>query len=293
MSANVRLNNPATALHRRIEKGMLLLRRHMKTKPQRVLWLFVGVAILCLLPATAQGSVQAMDGRTLAQRVSDRDDGKDSYAKTEMILVDKAGSERSRVMLLARKKYGDLAKVYIRFNAPPDIEGTAFLAWENREGPDDQYLYLPSLRRVRRIVSSQKDRSFVNSDYTYEDLEKRKVEKDNHRILRSESLGKYDCWILESVPKAASESQYGKLVSWIAKDNYVPVKTEFYDSRNTLSKTYLARDIKKIDGIWTVTESEMHNVKDGTRTILRIRSIRYNTGIPDRVFTTAYLEHGN
>ena len=277
--------------HSPVFEGMILLGRHMETKIQLFSWLFLGLTILCCWSTSAQGAVQAMDGRTLAQQVYDRDDGKDSYAKTEMILVDKGNKERSRVMLLARKMYGDLAKVYIRFNAPPDIEGTAFLGWENREGPDDQYLYLPSLRRVRRIVSSQKDRSFVNSDYTYEDLEKRKVGKDNHTLLRSESLGKHECWVLESVPKETSESQYGKLVSWIAKDIYVPVQTEFYDSRDTLSKRYTAQDIKKIDGIWTVTESEMHNLKDGTRTIIKILSVRYNTGIPDRVFTTGYLEH--
>jgi hypothetical protein len=246
-----------------------------------VCWLWYGALPLRCLAAE--------DGRVLAQRVYDRDTGKNSYAKVEMVLLSKQGNERTRTMVMAMKAFGKLNKRYIRFTEPASIEGTAFLAWENEDRSDDQFLYLPDLGRVRRIVSTQKDRSFVNSDFTYEDLEKRKVDKDSHSMLRSESYEQYECWVLESIPKAESDSQYGKRVSWIAKDSLMPVKGEFYDKQNRLVKTFVAKRLEKIDGIWTAMETEMYDLTKEHRTRLKILEIRYNRGVADRVFTEAYL----
>jgi len=165
-----------------------------------------------------------------------------------------------------------------------------FLAWENEDRSDDQFLYLPELERVRRIVSTQKDHSFVNSDFTYEDLEKRKVDKDTHSILHSESYEQYECWVLESIPKADSASQYGKLVSWIAKDTLIPVKVEYYDKQHRLAKRFMVKRLEKMDRIWTALETEMHDLTRDRHTRLKTLEIRYNQGIADRVLTEAYVQ---
>jgi outer membrane lipoprotein-sorting protein len=235
---------------------------------------------------------QDMDGRTLAQRVYDRDDGKDVYAKVEMLLIDKHGNERLRTMITATKDFGALSKGCTRFLSPASIEGTGFLYWENEERDDDQFIYLPALRRVRRIVATQKDNRFVNTDYTYEDMQKRKVDKDDHKILGTERIGDYDCWVLESAPKDSGDSQYGKCVSWVVKDIYVPVKTEYYDKKGQLEKVFTAKSLRKIDGIWTIMQSEMRDLKREHKTLMRITGIKYNSNIPDSVFTTRYLEEG-
>jgi outer membrane lipoprotein-sorting protein len=232
----------------------------------------------------------AEDGRALAQKVYDRDTGKSSYAKVEMVLMSKQGNERTRTMVVAMKNYGKGHKRYIRFTEPASIAGTAFLAWENEDRSDDQFLYLPELERVRRIVSTQKDHSFVNSDFTYEDLEKRKVDKDTQSILRSESYEQYECWVLESIPKADNASQYGKLVSWVAKDALIPVKVEFYDKQNRLTKRLVVKRLERIDKIWTALETEMYDLTKDHRTRLKTLEIRYNQGVVDRVFTEAYLQ---
>jgi hypothetical protein len=176
--------------------------------------------------ATAEG----MDGVSLAKKVYDRDVGEDSQANVQMLLIDKNGKKSFRTMEVFIKDYGDSSKVYTRFTSPANIEGTAFLTWENKDAEDDQFLYLPALQRVRRIVSSQKSNQFVNTDYTYEDLQSREVETDEHKILREEAYLNYDCWVLESSPKDENDdTQYGKRVSWITKDGYLPVKTEFHE----------------------------------------------------------------
>ena len=89
---------------------------------------------------------------------------------------------------------------------------------------------------------------FVNSDYTYEDMQKRKVQKDHHKLLRSEPFKNYDCWVLESIPKDSKDSQYGKRISWIVKDIFVAVKTEFYNKKGKLQKIFTVRKLHVIDG---------------------------------------------
>lgn len=249
------------------------------------------VFFLCAV-LTSQAPAAEMDGRTLAKKVYERDDGRDSYAYVKMLLIDKRGNKRFRETISATKDYGRLSKSLMKFTSPASIKDTAFLTWENEDRDDDQFLYLPALRRVRRIVANQKDSQFVNTDYTYEDMQKRKVDKDTHTILGSEEVEGYDCWVLESVPKDPESSQYGKVISWIIKDIYIPVKTEYYEKkRGRLEKTHLAKEIQKIDGIYSVMESEMKSFKRQHRTLMKTDSIKYNTNIPDRIFTRRYLEN--
>lgn len=254
----------------------------------------LSIVTTCILFLSALSvEVAALDGDQVAKNVYDRDDGKDSYAKVKMLLVDKKGRKRMRTLITAVKAYGSVNKSFTRFYTPADIDGTAFLTWENPNGDDDQFLYLPALRRVRRVVSTQKKNRFVNTDFTYEDLERREVEQDTHRILKTETYDSYTCWVLESIPKSGASSQYGKRVSWIAQDLYIPLKVQFYDKKKgRMVKRLLNRQVEQIDGIWTVMDSEMQDLKRKHRTLMRISEIKYNRGIPDRVFTREYMMHG-
>ena len=234
----------------------------------------------------------AMDGPTLAKKVLDRNEGSDSKAEVRMLLMDKRGKKLFRTMVTATKKYGNTSKSLIRFTAPPDIKGTAFLTWENEDRDDDQFLYLPALKRVRRIVSTQKNSSFVNTDYTYEDMQRRKPELDLHQIIGEEKLLDHDCWILESIPKNEKDSQYEKRKSWIAKDILLPLKAQYFSKNDRLLKEFIANRIKQIDGIWTVVESEMRDFKKEHRTLLKTDDIKFNCGVEDSVFTEANLLHG-
>lgn len=252
--------------------------------------ILIAIFYLILSTLSLNASAETLTGIDIAKKVFDRDRGDDSYAKIEMALIDKKGKTRVREMIVQRKKFGELNKTLIRFTSPADIEGTGFLSWENKDRDDDQFLFLPALRRVRRIVSSQKDISFVNTDFTYEDLERRKVEKDSHRLLRTEKVNGWECWILESIPKKDSGSQYGKIVSWIVKEIYVPIKVEYYNKRGNMVKRYTVNKLEKINGIWTEMELEMHDLKNNHRTQLKVKEIKYNIGLPNRVFTRQNLE---
>ena len=189
----------------------------------------LGLALAALVVAATSWSAPALDARTIMKRVNDRDDGKDAYAKVEMFLTAAGGYSEKRSLIQAYKYFGGLRKTYTRFTEPASIDGTSFLSWQRgNDLDDDQFLYLPELGRDRRIVSSQKDGDFVNTDFTYEDMQERSVDKDNHTLVREEKIGTYDCWVIESAPKDPASSQYRRWVAWVPKDIYVPLRVEFY-----------------------------------------------------------------
>lgn len=243
--------------------------------------------ILAILPLTA---ANALTGDEIARAVYNRDDGEDSYAASHMMLVDDKGNERHRDLITYEKDYGELLKGFIRFLSPADIEGTGFLSWENEEADDTQYLYLPDLGRSRRIVSSQKDLRFVNTDFTYEDMQRRKPEKDTHAIVGEETWEGHSCYVLEDVPKSKKSSQYSKIVRWIDKESMVPVKIELYNKKGEMFKKYTVEKLEKIDGIWTEREVLMDDLSEKHSTRMTITEIMYNRGLDDETFTLQNLE---
>jgi len=256
---------------------------------EKGLSLLLGI-FLILIPSAAWADPNADE---IAKRVYDRDDGKDSSSKSNMVLIESGGNERPRSMEVFVKDYGNLSKRLIRFTSPSSIDGTSFLAWENSDRDDDQFLFLPAVGRVRRIVANQKDKSFANTDFTYEDLGRRKVEKDIHRYLKSEKFLSRDCWVIEYVPKKDDDSQYGRTVSWIDSSSYLVLKAEFYNKDNKLKKTFEAKKVETVDGILSVMESLMNNLEDNHRTSTKVTSLSYNKGISDNLFSERYLEHND
>jgi len=248
------------------------------------------VFTLWLLASVFPCHAEDLTGRDIAQRVYDRDVGRDSLAEAEMILVSSGGHERARRLRAYTKTDGPVRKVLIRFLSPADIEGTGFLAIEKEGGETEQFLFLPDLKRARRIVASQKSRSFVNSDFTYEDMERRPVDDAEHRLAGEETIANLPCWILESRPLEKAESQYGLLRTWVAKDLDVPLRTHYFDKKGRHFKTYEVRGLKQIEGLWTEMDVLMHNLEDDHRTILKTISIDYNTGLEDTAFTVRALE---
>jgi hypothetical protein len=247
--------------------------------------------MVMLMVFTSLPAAEKLDARTIVQRVNDRDVGKDSYAKVDMLITDRSGITQARSMISATKDFGSTSKSYIRFSSPASIDGTCFLSWQVEGKDDEQFLFLPELGRERRIASSQKDGDFVNTDFTYEDMQERNVDKDTHTLLREEKVGSYDCWVVESVPIDPKTSQYKRRVAWIPKNIFLPVRVEFYTRiLRQPTKILTTRRLEKISGIWTAKEVEMKNHERNTLTLMRTIEIKYNKGLPDRMFTRAYLK---
>ncbi|MCK4554742.1 outer membrane lipoprotein-sorting protein [Candidatus Parcubacteria bacterium] len=249
--------------------------------------LIVAVLSIFLLTGTA---IADMTGEQLAKRIYDRDIGKDSNAVSSMKLINKKGKERVRNFTIrTRKDENGLIRQMIKFQTPADIMDTGFLSIEREGGKTDQSMYLPALRRIWRVGLSNKGGSFVNTNFTYEDMERRPVKNDEHEIVGEATKGDADCYILESRPKKEAKSQYSLIKNWIDKNSYVPVYTELYDKKGKLIKIYRAVKLEKIDGIWTIVEATMKNLNKKTKTIIKVNSIKYNLGLHPKFFTKRYL----
>jgi len=276
---------------------MLLLHRWQRLFFALLVLIWGGIVLPSLIPSQAKGEPDQpgqtnveMTGEKLAQLVYDRDIGDDSCAHSVMGLISRSGKKRIRHFITYRKDDGKLLKQLIRFTSPDDIKGTGFLSFEQDDGATEQFLYLPALRRTRRIVSSQKDHRFVNTDFTYEDMERRRVGDYIHTISGAEKKQGRDCWILESRPKVKTESQYSLIKSWVAKGIYVPLFVEYYSKKGKLIKEYRVAKLEKIQGIWTETEVLMIDLDREHRTLMKTNNIKYNSNLPDDTFTRRNLE---
>ncbi|MFO7850263.1 MAG: outer membrane lipoprotein-sorting protein [Spirochaetia bacterium] len=248
---------------------------------------------IAFLMCISAGSLFAIDGKQVAQNVYDRDSGDTVHALVEMDLVSSDGSVKERIL----EGWGgegeeDRSNMVLVFHRPSSVQGTRFLVKERDSGDDDQWIYLPSLDRVRRIASSEEDSSFMGTDFTYGDMQSRSVDEDTHELLREETFADRDCYVVESVPKDPDDSQYSKRIQWVAKDIWVPLKTEFYDTRGDHLKTMTVKELEKVQGYWTTMETRMENVQSGHATEIRVDKIKYDEELQDSLFTTRFLETG-
>jgi hypothetical protein len=246
----------------------------------------------------------------IARRIQDRDTGRDSRFTMRMKLADRHGRIRERVLdvatLRGREAPGaapgapDGDRRLIRFNYPNDIRGTSFLVWEHPSAEDERFLFLPSLGRVRRIAGSETQDSFVGSDFTYEDIGGRELDEytygfsgaDGENASWSEPGGPArPAWRLESKRKDAS-AQFPRVVSLVLKDSFVVVQAEVFNRRDERQKVYTVRKLDRIEGIWTVMDSEMANASEKTRTGLVVARADYNVGLKEADFSRRELERG-
>ena len=252
--------------------------------------IFLFLMTVMVAQNTAWGKV-VISGQELAQQVFDRENGDDVTAQMKMILVNKLGRERVREFIFNSKDYGTRIKQFNRFLSPADIKDTGFLSIEKDGEETEQFLYLPSQRRSRRIVSSQRSRSYVNSDFSYEDMERRPVEDFEHIISGEETIGNINCYILESKPKDGVETQYGRIKKWIDLQKSMPIYIEYFDKKDKLIKKYRVVTFEKVENIWTEMEIVMEDLKRKHKTVLKVDKIAYNTGLDDEIFTRHYLEN--
>jgi len=249
------------------------------------------LAILALAMPTPAIWATQLSGRQIAQNMHDRNQGQDMQTESRMQLISSSGHVRTRKLVTLGKDFGKWRAQVIRFTAPEDIAGTAFL---NREKPHsndtEQFLYLPALKRTRRIVASQQDRRFVNTDFTYEDMQRLAVDNWQHRLKTQTQIGGMPCYVLISTPKPDSDSQYSKVENTVLKKHFVPIATKYWDQKGQLQKKYRVTALQKIQGIMTEMKMQMHNLQSDHKTVLETLNVKYNTGIPDQVFTQHYLE---
>ncbi len=236
---------------------------------------------------------QNMTARDIVEKVYNRPEGDDMTSSLTMTLINKSGSERVRKIKQFTKDFGEIEKSIMFFQSPADVKNTSFMSWtyDDASKSDDQWIYLPALKKVKRISSDSKSDYFMGSDFTYDDLGDRKLDDDTHTLLREETIDGVDYWIIQSIPKD-EEYMYSKTITWIRKDNYIGLKKEFYDEDDELLKILKIKKFEKISGLDIITNSEMENVQKNHKTTMVLRNVQLNTGITASKFSERMMTRG-
>lgn len=254
--------------------------------------LCLSVLALFLLPRLAQAETPEEKGRAIAVEADARDTGfGDSTADLVMILKNRHGQESTRrIRNRTLEVSGDGDKSLVIFDRPADIKGTAMLTFTHKVGHDDQWLYLPALKRVKRISSANKSGSFMGSEFAYEDLASQEVEKYTDRWLRDEEYGGQSCFVIERDP-VDPRSGYTRQVVWIDQSEYRTLKIDYYDRKNALLKTLTYHGYQQYLGqYWRADEMVMVNHQTGKSSRLMFENYKFRTGLQDKDFTKNSLK---
>jgi hypothetical protein len=259
-----------------------------------------------LLPALAlllANTGFAMDAREIMQKVYDREDGNNAVMDMDMLLIDSKGDQRQRVVKSWRRDAGEQGKdteTIMFFLEPADVKNTGFLTYDYDDSAkdDDQWLYLPALKKTKRIASSDKSSSFMGTDFTYADMTKRNINNYTYTLLKEDVVEGNKVWVIESVPaneKEREETGYSKSIAFVRQDNFVVVRGVSILQTGGKVKYMEIRKLEQVAGIWIGTETVMTTKKDKAvehQTILKSRNVQFNQPLQNDLFTTRRLEQG-
>ena len=248
--------------------------------------------VICLLGFTVQAETPEEKGLAIATEADRRDKGFINYkAGMSMLLRNKQGEESMRHMdtsVLEMADDGD--KTLIVFNQPRDVKGTALLTFSHKTGDDDQWLFLPALKRVKRIASRNKSGPFMGSEFAYEDLSSQEVEKYTYKYIKDEVLDGQEMFVIERYP-VDKNSGYSRQLVWLDKAEYRNHKVEFYDRKKSLLKTLVFRGYRQyLDRYWRADEMFMENHQTGKSTLLGWKDYRFRSGLNEADFTRNSLK---
>ena len=239
----------------------------------------------------AEDAKQIMSKSQEATKIS----GSESIAT--LTIFNKKGNKRVRKFSSASKETKEgVSKMIMRFLEPADVKGTGILTFDNKDKDDDMWLYMPALRKIRRIVSGEKTKSFMGSEFSNADITTPNIDDYTYKITGTEEINGLKCWKIETLPaneKIADDYGYSKKISWVAQKDYMARKTDFYDLDGELLKTLTIHEVKLLDpenGKYQAVDLTIVNVQNGRKSQFKIDKVVFNPDVKDEYFTTQYLE---
>ena len=251
-----------------------------------------------LLACSALMAQEDLTAKQIADRSFQATKLAGSEAVSTMTIVDSKGRERVRKIAQVTKLYdnGDTEKKLVRFLSPADVKGTGLLTFDYKEKDDDMWLYMPALRKTRRIISSEKAKSFMGSEFSYADITPPTLDDFNYKKSGEQEVSGTLCWKIEMTPSdddIADENGFSKKISFIGKADFVIRKAIYYDLDGELLKEFEVREIKELDPKhhkFRPIHMIMVNKQNNRKSILKVDKIRFNPNVKDEFFTTRYLE---
>ncbi len=244
-------------------------------------------------------SAEPLTGRQIMEWVEERDDGDNGISDLEMILIDKRGKERVREIRSFSKDKGEDELGIMFFLSPADVKNTGFLTYDydDPERDDDQWLYLPALKKTKRIAAGDKSGSFMGSDFTYSDMASRILDRYEYSLMKETEINGVKVWQVESIPneKEIKETGYTKSVVFVRQDNHVVIRALNWVKKGKRLKYMEVKKLEQIDGIWVPTELTMTTKKAKTtlhKTVIRFSNVKFNQDLDEPMFSVRRLEKG-
>lgn len=246
-----------------------------------------------------------LSARDIMVKVDDRDDGDNRVAEMKMVLIDKNGDTRIREMksfdkdLITDKGDEDRRRIMF-FLAPADVKDTGFLTYDfdAYEKDDDQWLFLPALKKTKRIASTDKSGSFMGSDFNYSDMTRKNLDAYDFKILKEAEVRGTKTWVIEALPRTQDEidsTGYKKSVAFVRQDNFIIVRAVHWTDSGDKLKYLDVTGLEQINGVWTVTAMSMTTKKNKIiehKTNLTFSNVHYDQDLDDNLFTLRRLEKG-
>ncbi len=247
--------------------------------------------ILLLLPFFHM-QAQQMDAIQVMSKSRDLSLISSMNATINLSITEKNGTTRNRKLTLTTKSFPDgLEKRFIRFVEPADVRGTSMLVIDNKEKADEMWIYLPALKKTRRIVSSEKGKSFMSSEFSNADMSSPTLTDFEHRHMVNS--GKDNIWVIESIPNnedIADEYGYSKKVSYISTDKIQVQKMEFYNFDNELFKIIDVKSVQSFqDGKYMIKNMIATNKVTGRKSEILFSNIKDQISVEDSFFTVQNL----
>jgi outer membrane lipoprotein-sorting protein len=251
---------------------------------------------LCLLPFVLALSVPtsnfaAPDARIVMESVYKQDTSRDATWRARMDVFDKKGAARSKKFTM--RKIGGLgnSKTLIRFTDPAEVRGVGLLSLNEGGTADRQWMFTPAINRVRRIAAQERRQRFLGTDFTNEDMAERVLDDYSYKLLgEGEVVDGRKTYKIEGRPVSADKSQYAYVYIWVPQEVPYSVLVEMYDKNGQRLRVLKASDLIKISNIWVAKQIEMSSPTEGTRTVLMVDEIKFNTGLKEDLFTQQALE---
>ncbi len=241
---------------------------------------------LILLQLTAL--LYSQDAKQIVAESQRRQNVKSQKYQGVLQVIDANGKVTEKSWATERAGSWGTSKLIIRFTAPAEVKGVALLVVNHPDRASDQWMWIPSIGRDRRVALQDRATRFFGTDFSFEDLEERDVEQFDWKMLGEETVEGAPCWKIESRPKQSRASQYTSNILCIRKDNYVPARVDSFSKEHLVRKLFY-KSIEQVQGIWAARVLEMHDLRRKSRTVLKLEKLTFNAPVKEENFTVQAL----
>ena len=254
---------------------------------------YIVLLILLVFPV-CYGNISAQDAEAISKKAMDAIEVQDMEMISTINIYDAKGNVRTRQISTASRKFTECTKMLIRFLAPADVKGTTLLVHDYEDKDDSQWIYMPALRNVRRIVSTEKAKNFMGSEFTNADMSKPNLKDYNYSILGEEVYEGKNCWRVEATSKTdqiRQENGFNKRISLIDKDLYLCYKIEYYDASDKMYRIQYISDYRKLqNGNYFAYSMIMENLRNGRKSEMIVDKFQLGSKLSENIFSPSMLD---